>query len=150
MAENLTEVEDRSSLLISSFYLGGTLFGIDTMRVQEAIKVGEITAVPHAQEYVLGVINLRGRIVTVINLRKKLGLGVSEVTADSRLIIVAWEDEHVGFLLDRISDVIPVERATINAPPSNVKGVQGRFFEGVHHGAEGLLVMLKVDAILVD
>lgn len=150
MSSDSTNGEDGPSLLISSFYLADTLFGIDTLRVQEAIKVADITAVPHAQEYVLGVINLRGRIVTIIDLRKKLDFGASRVTDDSRLVIVAWEDEHVGFLVDRIADVIAIEPTAVSPPPSNVKGVQGRFFEGVHHGEEGLLVMLKVDAVLTE
>jgi|SRR5208282_5554558 len=145
---NALENETRS--LISSFYLGDTLFGIDTLRVQEAIRVTDITTVPHAQEYVMGVINLRGRIVTILNLAKKLGLQTSEISDESRILIVSWDDEFAGLLVDQMSDVIPADRGSIKPPPSNVKGAQANFFEGIYHMDQGLIVILRIDAILND
>ena len=142
--------ENTTTSLISSFYLDDTLFGIDTLRVQEAIRVTDITTVPHAQEYVMGVINLRGRIVTILNLAKKIGLQTSEISAESRIIIVSLDDEFAGLLVDQISDVIPVERGSIKPPPSNVKGAQANFFEGIYHRDQGLIVILRVDTILSD
>jgi purine-binding chemotaxis protein CheW len=148
--ERMLDSDTGQVLLVSTFHLGDTMFGIDTLRVQEAIKIPDITKVPRAQGAILGVINLRGRIVTIIDLNSKLGLELSPVAADSRLIIVSWEDEQIGFLVDRIDDVIPIERSEIKPPPSNVKGMQGQFFEGVHQSEKGLLVVLNVDAVLVD
>jgi len=148
--EHALESDTAQALLVSTFHLGDTMFGIDTLRVQEAIKIPDITMVPRAQKSILGVINLRGRIVTIIDLNSKLGLELSLLTADSRLIIVSWEDEQIGFLVDRIDDVIPIERRDISPPPSNVKGMQGQFFEGVHRSEKGLLVVLNIDAVLVD
>jgi len=137
-------------LLVSTFHLGDTMFGIDTLQVQEAIRIPDITKVPRAQGSILGVVNLRGRIVTVIDLSGKLGLPLSPLTVDSRLIIVSWEDEQIGFLVDRIDDVIPIERARMSPPPSNIKGMQGQFFEGVNQSEKGLLVVLNIDAVMVD
>lgn len=144
------DIENAQTFLISSFYLGDTLFGIDTLRVQEAIRVIEITLVPHAQEYIMGVINLRGRIVTILNLAKRLGLQSFELTDESRIIIVSWEDEFVGLLVDRIADVISGDHGDIQPPPSNVLGAQGKYFEGVYRMAQGLVVILNVDAVLKD
>jgi purine-binding chemotaxis protein CheW len=148
--ERTLDTDNGQALLISTFHLGDTMFGIDTLRVQEAIKIPDMTTVPRAQASILGVVNLRGRIVTIIDLNRKLGLELSPVTADSRLIIVSWADEQIGFLVDRIDDVIPIERSEISPSPSNVKGIQGQFFEGVHQSEKGLLVVLNVDAVLID
>lgn len=146
----MDDIESVNAFLISSFYLGDTLFGLDTFRVQEAIKVIDITTVPHAQEYVMGVINLRGKIVTILNLARKLGLHSSEITDESRIIIVSWDDEFVGLLVDQVSDVIPADRGDIKPSPSNVKGAQGKYFEGIYHIDQRLIVILNVDTVLID
>ncbi len=136
------------SFLISTFYLGDTLLGIDTLRVQEVIIACDMTEVHHAPDYILGVINLRGRIVTIIDLGKKLNLFDAEPSEDSRIIIVDWDNEYVGLLVDAISDVIPVAKDRIVPPPSNVSGVQGRFIRGVYQTDNHLIAILDVEEVL--
>lgn len=144
------EVDEGQGALIASFYVGNMLFGIDALRVEEAIKVIDITAVPHAPEHVMGVINLRGKIVTIVNLARKIGLPDSPIGENSRFIIMSWDDEYIGLLADSVADVVPIDPERMQAAPSNVKGMQGKFFAGVHQSDAGLLIILKEDVILAD
>jgi purine-binding chemotaxis protein CheW len=140
--------ERDGTFLASTFYLGDTLLGIDTLRVQEIIKVSDITSVHHGPECVLGVINLRGRIVTVLDLGRQLGFPFVDVSDESRIIIVDWDDEYVGLLVDAISDVITADRDSMMPAPSNVGEAQERFFQGVYRVDEGLIAILDVEEVL--
>ncbi len=140
--------ESASSFLVSTFYIGETQWGIDTLRVQEIIRVVDVTPVRNAPGYICGIINLRGKIVTILDLGKKLQLTDSAAGEDSRIIIVDSNDEHVGLLVDRVADVIPADRPQIAPPPSNVKGVQAAFLEGVLRTQESLIAILEIDKIL--
>jgi purine-binding chemotaxis protein CheW len=130
---------------LATFYLGDTLLGIDALRVQEIIKDIGITPVHQANPYILGIINLRGRIVTVVDLKKKLDLPGSEAT---RVIIVDWDGEYVGFLVDSVSDIIHVANDAIGPPPSNMNEVLGGFLKGVYNTSRGLVALLDTDRVL--
>lgn len=142
--------ESESSVLISTFFIGETLWGIDTLRVQEVIRVSDVTPVRHAAPSVAGVINLRGKIVTIVDLGKKLALPQATAAAETRIIIVEWNSEYVGLLVDRVSDVVNAEISQIAPAPSNVQGVQGSFLEGVLRTRESLISILGIDKILAD
>ena len=145
-----TTKTDVQSFLVSTFFIEDTRFGIDTSRVQEIIKVIDITNIHHAPEYIMGAINLRGKIVTIMNLGRKLVLSPTEIDDEARIMIADWGDEYVGLLVDKVSDVIVVERERIKPAPSNVKGAQGRYFEGVYETEDGLVGILNVDEVLVS
>jgi len=140
--------EKTGSFLVSTFHVGETLLGIDTLRVQEIIRVSDVTKVHHAPEYVQGVINLRGKIVTVLDLSRKLDFSPAEIGDESRVIIVDHEDEYIGLLVDSISDVIVAERQHMIPSPANVEGTQERFFQGIYHGDQGLVAVLDVEEVL--
>lgn len=142
--------EDQSAFLIATFHLGPALMGIDCLEVQEVIRAGDITNVPHAPDHILGIINLRGRIVTVMDLGKKLGLDAVEVTPDSRIIILNREDEYIGLLVDGVSDPVPADSTQIMPAPSNVKGIHGRFFAGVYNASNRLIALLNSERVLAD
>ncbi|MBT8762498.1 purine-binding chemotaxis protein CheW [Desulfohalobiaceae bacterium Ax17] len=133
---------------LSCFYIGEALCGIDIDQVQEINKQISFTEVPHAPEYVLGIMNLRGRIVTIIDLAKKLGLGLSNLTEESRIIIVSSKEEHIGLLVDKITDVIMADWKQVAPPPSNIKGVQGKYFQGVLNVKNKLVAILDVEEVL--
>lgn len=150
MARPKREQRDaKASFLVSTFYLGETLIGIDTIHVQEITKVVKITRVPRAPDYIVGIINLRGRIVTVVDLGCKLDIEPLDIHTGSRIMIVGWQDEYVGLMVDRVAEVIPAERDQITESPANVKGVQGRFFEGVYRYDNHLIAILDVDEVLL-
>jgi len=136
--------------LISTFYVGSSLMGIDTMKVQEVIRMTDMTTVFHAPAHILGIINLRGKIVTIIDLARKLELHRPGVTKESRIIIVEWNDEYVGLLVDQISDAMYVDRGSLMPPPSNIQELQGRFFEGVFNSGGHLIAIVDVGRVLAD
>jgi purine-binding chemotaxis protein CheW len=131
-----------------SCFVRNALCGVDTEPVQEIVKVGHITPVHHAPDYVVGIMNLRGRVVTVIDLGLKLDLGAAPVTPDSRILIIAWQGEALGLLIDNVLGVTPVDRAEMKPPPENVRGVQSVMVEGVCQVDERLMALLDLRSVL--
>ncbi|MBW2036450.1 MAG: purine-binding chemotaxis protein CheW [Deltaproteobacteria bacterium] len=140
--------KNNQTVELATFYVGQALCGMDILRVQEINKLTEITKVPQAPEYVIGILNLRGQIVTVIDLGKKLGLSSIELGDESRNIVVSSHSEYIGLLVDSISDIVKAEREKIEPPPANIGGVQGKFFEGVFKTEESLIGILNVEEVL--
>ena len=134
--------------LASTFTIGTTLLGISTLHIQEIIKMVDITEVPRAPGYIIGILNLRGRIVTVLDLGKRLALGTCRRDELSRIIIVADRTESVGLLVDRVLDVIPINPEALQPTPANLNSVQGSFFENVYRCTDGLVGLLNLDVIL--
>lgn len=138
-----------SDLLIATFLLGQAAFGVDTALIQEVVRVGDLTPVRQAPEFVVGIRNLRGRIVTVIDLRVRLSMGRVPTSDDSRILIVEAQGEPIGLLVDRVADTLTVSTGDIAAPPPNVHGVQSRNLVGVCRGGAGRLVaLLDLSAVL--
>jgi purine-binding chemotaxis protein CheW len=149
MAQELeTSVSD--DIEFSTFYVGGALCGINILNIQEINKHFEITRVPQAADYIEGILNLRGRIVTIIDLGKKLGLDPVTKGKDNRNIIVNSEDEHIGLLVDAISDVALAKQDDIEPAPSNIGGVKGKFFQGVLKTEKQLIGILDIDEVLKE
>ncbi len=134
----------------ATFYVGGALCGINILNIQEINKHFEITKVPQAPDYIEGILNLRGRIVTIIDLGKKLGLASVQRNKDNRNIIVNSEDEHIGLLIDAISDVVSSRREEIEPAPSNIGGLKGKFFQGVLKTEKQLIGILDIDEVLKE
>lgn len=131
-----------------TFYVGNLLIGADIHQVEEINRLIGVTAVPHAPKYVRGVINLRGEVVTVVDLREILGLADTDRTGSTRTVVVRSKGEQIGLLVDRIADVILTSPAEIDPPPANVSGADGRFFTGICKLETELLVILDVDTVL--
>lgn len=141
----------KGSFQISCFYVGQALCGIDIGLVQEINKQVLSTTVPHSPEYVMGIMNLRGRIVTIIDLGKKLGIeSAAEITDDTRIIIVSSRDEYIGLLVNKVTDVVVAEWEHVSPPPSNIKGARGKFFNGVYRSKNKLVAILNVEEVLVN
>jgi purine-binding chemotaxis protein CheW len=135
---------------LATFYVGEALCGMDILKVQEINKLIEMTRVPQAPEYVLGILNLRGEIVTIVDLGKKLSLKSTEMSDKTRNIIVNSNGEHIGLMVERISDVIQAEWEKVEAPPANIGGVQGRYFTGVFKTEDRLIGILDVEKVLEE
>jgi purine-binding chemotaxis protein CheW len=148
MMANVSEQQTSAGLLVAVFLVGRTAFGLDTARVQEVVRVGGITPVHHAPPYVTGLRNLRGRIVTVVDLRERLDLEAAELGPESRILIVDWEGESVGLLVDRVVDTLAVDPDAIEPPPPNLNGVQGRNLRGVCRNGGGLVALLDLEPVL--
>lgn len=138
------------SVELATFYVGDALCGMDILKVQEINKLMEMTKVPQAPEYVTGILNLRGQIITVIDLGKKLGLGGIGFNEKTRNIIVNSNSEYIGLLVSHISDVVEAEWDKVEKPPANIGGVQGVFFKGVFKTKDRLIGILDVERVLVE
>lgn len=150
MANNTTVKTGTALMELATFYVGEALCGIDILNIQEINKQTEVTPVPQSEEYVQGVLNLRGRIVTVIDLGRKIGLSPINAGKDNRNIIVDSQDEQIGLLVDRISDVMLADPSKIENPPANIGGIQGRFFDGVYKTENRLIGILNIEEVLKE
>jgi purine-binding chemotaxis protein CheW len=142
--------ENRSTVELATFYIGEALCGMDILNVQEINKLMDMTKVPQAPSYVTGILNLRGQIVTVIDLGKKLGLTCLELNESIRNIIVNSENEYIGLLVSSISDVVEAQWDKVEDPPANIGGLQGAFFKGVFKTQDRLIGILDVNKVLAD
>jgi len=150
MSQSLRSEIHSDTVELASFYVGEALCGMDILKVQEINKLIEMTRVPQAPEYVLGILNLRGEIVTIIDLGKKLGLKSTELNNKTRNIIVNSNGEHIGLMVEQISDVIQVEWEKVEPPPANISDVQGKYFTGVFKTADRLIGILDVEKVLKE
>ncbi len=140
----------KSEIQLITFYVDNLLLGVDINQVKEINRHTEITPVPHAPQCVSGVINLRGDVVTVVNLRSVLHLPSVDIGRSHRNVIVNSGDEHIGLLVDRVADVVSASSDDIEPAPSNVNGIEGSYFKGVYKLDEELLVILDVERALSE
>lgn len=150
MASMVSNPETAVDLLIATFQLGGDdgIFGVDASLVQEVVMVGELTPVRHSPDYVAGIRNLRGRIITVIDLCVRLGLGSVEIGPESRILIADWKGEPVGLLVDRVADAITLGAGELDSAPPNLHGVQMQKLLGVFRTGERLAALLDLAVVL--
>ncbi|MBI5556077.1 MAG: chemotaxis protein CheW [Deltaproteobacteria bacterium] len=133
---------------LAIFQVGEMPCGLDTAWVREIIKNTQITKVHLAPDYVRGVINLRGEIATVIDLRKKFSLEPIEDDGNMEIVVVRKGTENIGILVDRVRDVIWADEKNITPPPSNISGVTGIFFEGIYKMERELVSILDIEELL--
>ena len=153
-AEHDSAVGEREAggaeLQFATFYVGNILLGVDIRQVQEINRQLNVTEVPQSPDHIRGVINLRGEVTSVADLRKILGLPPGEISRDGRNLIVTSQGESIGFLVDQISDILTLRSDQISPPPSNVDGIAGRFFSGVHTMDSEIVVILDIEETLSD
>jgi purine-binding chemotaxis protein CheW len=133
---------------LATFYVNDVLLGIDIQHMEEITRQTDVTSVPLAPGCVRGVLNLRGDVVTVVDLRTVMGLPRTKITLRSRNIVVRSEGERIALLVDRVADVVQAVVDEIEPPPANVRGIDGRYFTGVCKLEGELLVMLDVEEVL--
>lgn len=130
------------------FLLDGEEFGISIMEVKEIIRMTNITRLPKTPKFIEGVINLRGEVLPVVNLRKRFDVTESSMTDSTRIVIVEIEGEQVGLIVDSVSEVLRLSLEQIEPPPQNVVGMKTEFIQGVGKVGERLLVILKIEKLL--
>lgn len=145
MAEN-TYADKEIQLVI--FKLGREDYGISILQVQEIKRILDITRVPNSPDYIKGVINLRGSVLPVIDLKKRLYLPPSDYTDDTRIIIVKIEEIIVGLIVDAVSEVTTLSGDNIEPPNTVVSGVSAQYLSGVGKQDDKLLILLNLSAIV--
>jgi purine-binding chemotaxis protein CheW len=133
---------------LATFFLGREEYGVDVRLVQEIIRVSEITQVPRAPEFIKGVINLRGRIIPVVDLKRKLGLGDVEVARQSRIVVVKIKERLIGLLVDGASQVLKVPVSTIEAAPDEVMEIDATAIRGVAKLTGRLIILMDLNKTL--
>ena len=133
-----------------TFKLENETYGVNVMQVQEVLRYTEIAPVPGAPDYVLGIINLRGNVVTVIDTRLKFGLMPAEITDNSRIIIIEAEKQVVGILVDSVAEVVYLKASEIDDAPSVGTEESARFIQGVSNRKDDLLILVDLNKLLSD
>ena len=132
-----------------TFRLAGEVFAFTVDSVREIVRVGTVTRVPHAPYPVRGIINLRGRVVPVVDLRVRIGLPRTEITSQSRVLIAGVRQRMLGLLVDSVEQVVRVDRNQVTAPPSDVMTEQSEYIVGVVHHGETLFILLDSERVFV-
>ena len=129
------------------FKLGNERYGVEISQVREIIKPTQITRIPNAPDFVEGVINLRGQITTIINLRKRFGMDPKPIDNDTRIIVFEHGDSTIGVMVDNVAEVKNLAAESIEQLP-NVTATEARFIRGVGKLPDGLLILLDLREIL--
>ena len=135
-------------LQLVTFRIGEEEFGVDILLVQEIIRKMNITRVPRAPDFVEGVINLRGKVIPIIDLRKRFGLETKEYDKNTRFIVIEINDMIVGFVVDSVSEVLRIPSDTVEPPPPVVSGLDSEYISGVGKLEDRLLILLDLDRLL--
>ncbi len=140
------------NLQLITFQLAEEEYGINILKVEEIQRMKEIslTKVPQAEEYIEGIVNLRGNVIPVVNLRKRFALGEKKMDKQTRIIVVNINDRSLGFLVDRVNEVIDVEKEAINVPPQEIVKIDSSFIQGIVRYDERLVIMLDIENILIS
>jgi purine-binding chemotaxis protein CheW len=136
------------TLHLVGFFLGREEYAIEIARVQEVIRTGNWTWVPNAPEHVKGVINLRGRIIPVVDLKVRLGMGDIRVTKDSRIIVVETSGRALGLLVDGVSQVIKMPAGVVEQAPEELSGAEKGYINGVGKMDGRLIILLDFTNVI--
>ncbi|WP_369819925.1 chemotaxis protein CheW, partial [Oleiphilus sp. HI0079] len=126
-----------------TFRLDDETYGINVMQIQEVLRYSEIAPVPGAPHYVLGIINLRGNVVTVIDTRTRFGLAQSEVSDQTRIVVLELEGQVVGVLVDSVAEVVYLKESEIETAPNVGNDESARFIQGVCNKNGELIILVE-------
>lgn len=152
MATNLKNknISDDSILQWVTFKLAGEVYGVNVMQVQEVLRYSEIAPVPGAPAYVIGIINLRGNVVTVIDTRHRFGLSAGEITDNTRIVIIEADNHVIGILVDSVAEVVYLRLSEIETAPNVGNDESAKFIQGVCHKGNQLLILIELGKLLTD
>jgi purine-binding chemotaxis protein CheW len=139
-----------SILRYVTFRLEAEVYGINVMQVQEVLRVTEIAPVPGAPDYVLGIINLRGNVVTVVDTRERLGLVSKEMEESTRIVIIEADKMVVGILVDAVAEVVDLRASEIESAPSVGNDESSKYIQGVASRDGELLILVDLNKLLDD
>ncbi|MEI6413131.1 MAG: chemotaxis protein CheW [Pseudomonadota bacterium] len=151
MKKSVTESSGKDPIIqLVTFRLQGELYGINVMQVQEVLRVTEIAPVPGAPSYVLGIINLRGNVVTVIDTRIRFGLDPVEVHEQSRIVIIESDKQVVGMLVDSVAEVVELRMSEVDSAPNVGNEETSRYIQGVATRDTSLLIVVDLNKLLTE
>ena len=148
--DNTAKQVDNPVIRWVTFRLENEKYGINVMQVQEVLRVTEIAPVPGAPDYVLGIINLRGNVVTVIDSRKRFGLDPIEMDDSMRIVIIESEGQVVGILVDSVAEVVDIRASEVEQAPNVGTEESAKFIQGVSSIDGELLILIDLNKLLTD
>ena len=146
--EDIRKKLNGSLLQLVTFSIDEEEFGVNILKVQEIIRIMEITRVPRSPEFVEGVINLRGRVIPIVDLRRRFGLAAIAHYKDTRIIVIELNSLVVGFIVDAVSEVLRIPADTVEPTPPVAAGVDSEYISGVGKLQDRLLILLDLDKLL--
>ena len=150
MSANAAKSAEDPILQWVTFRLENESYGINVMQVQEVLRHTEIAPVPGAPPYVLGIINLRGNVVTVIDTRSRFALPDAETTDQTRIVIIEAESQVVGILVDAVAEVVYLRQSEIETTPNVGNEESAKFIQGVCHKNDELLILVDLEKIMSE
>lgn len=133
-----------------TFSLEGEVYGINVMQVQEVLRETEVAPVPGAPHYVIGIINLRGNVVSVIDARSRFGLMTKEDDDLSRIIVIEASSQTIGILVDSVAEVVDVQRSEIETAPNVGNDETSKYIDGVVSRGDQLLILVDLNKLLSE
>jgi purine-binding chemotaxis protein CheW len=137
-------------LQLVSFKIGEEEFGVDILRVQEINRLVEITKVPRSPDFVEGVINLRGKVIPIINLRSRFQMASKQADKDTRIVVVDIDGQVMGMVVDAVSEVLRLPRDTIVPPPEIATSIDSEYIQGVAKLDDRLLIFLDLSRVFSE
>ena len=144
------QTKDDEVLQYVTFRLDDETYGINVMQIQEVLRYSEIAPVPGSPDYVLGIINLRGNVVTVIDTRRRFGLNDADATDSSRIVVMESADQVMGILVDSVAEVVYLKSSEIETAPNVGSAESARFIQGVCNKNSELIILVEFDKMLTD
>ena len=156
--EDRLSKKDKTNVIVSKdehiqvvgFMLKGELFGVDILNVEEIIKPVDFTYVPNTKSFVMGVVNLRGKIIPIVDLRLKFGLVQKPIGSETRIIVAYMEDNTVGFIVDKIERVYYIEKKSIEPTPPNIPQTIEKYVKGVGKMDNKIMTLLNIENLLKE
>ncbi|MBP1930056.1 chemotaxis protein CheW [Ammoniphilus resinae] len=149
MAGNTAEIQDLNEMIkLVIFRVNDEEYGVDVSLIKSIERMMQITRVPNVQEYILGVMNLRGSVIPVVDLRSRFGFSATEIKEETRIIVLSIDDVDVGIVVDSCSDVTDINRDQIEPPPSVVGAIEATFIQGVTKIDRRLIILLDMEKTL--
>lgn len=142
--------DDRGQMQCVTFELVDETYGINVMQVQEVLRETEVAPVPGAPHYVIGIINLRGNVVSVIDARTRFGLPAIERTDMTRIIVIEAQQQIIGILVDSVAEVVDIKLSDIETAPVVGSEESSRYIDGVVSRDDKLLILVDLDKLLSD
>ena len=142
-----TSAEPEEILQLVTFGIGNEEFAIEILAVQEIVRMMQITDVPQSPPSVVGVVNLRGQITPVVDLRERFGLEPREHSQESRIIVVEVEGRVLGFIVDNVNEVMQIDAAAVDPAPSVATTVDSAYVRGVGKLDDRLLILLELERL---
>ncbi len=146
--DDVAAMRAESTNQIVGFRLANEEYGVDIMRVQEIILPGEITQMPEVPDYICGLINLRGHVIPIVDLRQRFGLPVSERDEHTRIIVVNVGNKTIGMVVDAVNEVLRINEAQLEPPPSSIVGIEHVYIKALVKFEDKLLILLDIESIL--